>query len=500
MPSHRRLPILLIAAVAAAGLSQPGWCVSDSILIYGPDSAGAAELAQAAALLATTVEDGEVPDASIHVLDLPFSSADPVWIAGDSRVVPCTDPALESEDIPGLVTRAVEHIDALDYEEAKRLTDQAITAMPCAPGAVHRAALLDVYYFRGIAAFHLGDRDGARQNFQYALAIDREKTWDTDYPPEPQQVFLLAKEDAIGLDRVSLGIDLAGGQVSEFNFDGASHAPDSSHELSVIPGMHLVQYTADDTAYSRLVEVRPGGSAALVTRQGLTSAVISGPATVGMLPAARASLRALVQGRNLKRAYVVVVNEDDTGRIYLYDETYTTLAEAATVGGTSGGGGGGGGGEAPPLTTTSPGGLTLGLAGFALAHGSSYAGFNLRGHVRLVKGLELDVGGGMNVTSYQDDDGRVGVAMPYIRVGARYRFGSRVARPYVGAAFLMSLWNDQAQAVDGSTSSVRVSPGGVALLGLDLHLASKVVLNIELPVGYSRSFWLAPQLGLGFRF
>ena len=476
MPSHRRLPTLLIAAVAAAGFSQPGWCASDSILIYGPDT-------------------------SIHVLDLPFSSADPVWIAGDSRVVPCTDPALESEDIPGLVAQAVEHIDALDYEAAKRLTDQAITAMPCAPGAVDRAALLDVYYFRGIAAFHLGDRDGARQNFQYALAIDREKTWDTDYPPEPQQVFLLAKEDAIGLDRVSLGIDLAGDQVSEFNFDGAAHAPESSHELSVIPGMHLVQYTAADTAYSRLVEVRPGGSAALVTRQGLTSAVISGPATGGMLPAARASLRALVQGRNLKRAYVVVVNEDDTGRIYLYDETYTTLAEAASVGGSGGSGGSaGGGGEAPPPTSASPGGLTLGLAGFALAHGSSYAGFNLRGHVRLVEGLELDLGGGMNVTSYQDEDGRVGVGMPYLRVGARYRFGSGVARPYVGAAFLMSLWNDLAQAVDGSTSSVRVSPGGVALLGLDLQLTSKVVLNIELPVGYSRSFWLAPQLGLGFRF
>ena len=497
MPSHRPIPFLLAACLIAAGLSHTARGAGDSILIYGPESAGSAELTQAALLLTSTVEEGDIPDASIHVLDLPFSSADPVWIAGDSRVVPCTDPALESEDIPGLVAQAVDHIDALDYEGAKRPPHPAIRPWPGARGGVDRAALIDVYYFRGIAAFHLGDRDGARQNFQYALAIDREKTWDTNYPPEPQQVFLLAKEDAIGLDRVGLGIDLAGEHVSEFNFDGIGHAPDSAHELSVIPGMHLVQYTADGTAYSRLVEVRAGGSAALVTRQGLTRAVISGPATVGMLPAARASLRALVQGRNLQRAYVVVVNDDDSGRIYLYDETYTTLADAATLPEATGGGGGGG---ATAPSGESPGGLTLGLAGYALAHGSSYAGFNLRGHVRLVRGLELDLGGGMNVTSYTDDEGRVGVAMPYVRVGARYRFGAGKLRPYVGAAFLLSLWNDQDHDGDAVTSSAKASPGGVALLGLDVHLATKVVLNVELPVGYSRSFWLAPQLGLGFRF
>jgi len=507
MPSHRRVPRLIVLGLfilLSSGLPRGAHASTEAILIYGPEDATSVELEQARALLEGTVDADAIPSSSIHVLDLPFSSADPVWIAGDSRVVPCSDPAFESEDIPALVAEAVDHIDALDYEAAKRLTDRAITALPCAPGAVDRSVLIDVYYFRGIAAFHLGDRDGAQQNFQYALAIDREKTWDTNYPPEPQQVFLLAKEDAIGLDRVPLGIDLAGGQVEEFNFDGVSHAPTESHEISVIPGMHLVQYTAGGTAYSRLVEVRPGGSAALVTRKGLTAAVIQGPTSSGMLPAARASLRALVQGRNLKRAYVVVVGGDGSGKIYLYDETYTTLTESASPPGVGGGGGGstgGGGGTAPATGGDGSGGLTLGVLGFALAHGSPYAGFNLRGHIRLVEGLELDLGGGVNVTSYVDDGGRLGVAMPYVRVGARYRFGSKKARPYVGAAFLMSFYN---QRWDDGTGNVvddaRAAPGGVALLGLDLHLASKVALNVELPVGYSRSFWLAPQVGLAFRF
>ncbi len=499
MPSCPRVPTLIVMVAALLCTATGAWASGDAILIYGPEDASSDDLEQANALLAATVEPEALPGSSIHVLDLPFSSADPVWIAGDSRVVPCADPAFESEDIPGLVSQAVDHIDALDYEAAKRLTDQAITALPCAPGAVDRAALIDVYYFRGIAAYHLGDRDGARQNFQYALAIDREKTWDTNYPPEPQQVFLLAKEDAIGLDRVVLGIDLAGDKIQEFNFDGTSHDPAERHELSVIPGMHLVQYASGGTAYSRLVEVRQGGPAALVTRQGLTAAVIRGPTSSGMLPAARSSLRALVQGRNLKRAYVVVVGDDDSGRIYLYDETYTTLAESATVAGETGDGGGTGA-VGPGATGGSPGGLTLGIAGYALAHGSSYAGFNLRGHIRLVNGLELDLGGGMNVTSYTDNEGRVGVVLPYARIGARYRIGEKRVRPYVGGAFLVSFYNDLRRDGDVVTDDARVAPGGVLLLGLDLHLTAKLALNVELPVGYSRNFWLAPQLGLAFRF
>ena len=503
MPSHLRVPCLTVLGLTflLSCLPQGAQAASDAILIYGPESATSGDLEQAQALLAGTVDAEAMPSSSIHVLDLPFSSADPVWIAGDSRVVPCSDPAFESEDIPALVAEAVDHIDALDYEAAKRLTDRAITALPCAPGAVDRGVLIDVYYFRGIAAFHLGDRDGAQQNFQYALAIDREKNWDTNYPPEPQQVFLLAKEDAIGLDRVPLGIDLAGGQVEEFNFDGVAHTPAESHELSVIPGMHLVQYTAGGTAYSRLVEVRPGGTAALVTRKGLTAAVIQGPTSSGMLPAARASLRALVQGRNLKRAYVVVVAEDGSGRIYLYDETYTTLTETASA--AKGGGGGrtpgSGRGTVPASVGDSPGGVTLGLVGFALAYGSPHAGFNVRGHIRLVKGLELDLGGGVNVRRWVDPgDGQAwALSRGYARLGVRYRFGTGKARPYVGGLFLLSFYD-----ANGIREGVKrqADPGGAALFGVDLHLTDKVALNVELPVGYCGGFWLAPQAGVACRF
>jgi hypothetical protein len=495
-PTCRTMLALLCLSVLAARAAN----ADEGILIYGPEDAGMSEQQRAAALLEATIGGEDLPGSSIHILDLPFPSADPVWIAGDARVVPCSDPAFESEDLAALLSSAIESIDGLDYEEGKRTLDRAITALPCATQPVERQVLIDLYYFRGIAGFHLDDRDGARQSFQYALAIDREKTWDTNYPPEPQQIFLLAKEDAIGLDRVDIGHDVAGLAIADFNFDGLPLDSASAGIMQVIPGMHLVQYNVDGTPYSRLVEVRKGGPAALVTRSGLTAAVLGGPETLGMLPAARASLRALVQGRNLQRAYVVVLVGDDGGRIYQYDETYTTLQENVVATGTgstrtgaTGGSSGGGSG--------SPGGLTLGLGGFAYAHDSPYASFALRGHIKLYKGLELELGGGPNITSYTASDGAQWAAvLPYLRAGARVRIGSKAFKPYVGAALLMNFWSETVGDGVDKVKLTQVSPGGVLFGGFDAHLTDALYINVDLDVGYAYRVWVAVHGGIGFRF
>jgi len=476
---------------------------SSGILIYGPENAGMAEQQQAMEVLVSAIGEEDLPASSIHILDLPFPSADPVWIAGDARVVPCSDPSAGNEDLAALLTAGIDAIDALDYEEGKRTLDQAITALPCATQRVERAVLLDLYYFRGIAAFHLGDRDGARQSFQYALAIDREKTWDTNYPPEPQQIFLLAKEDAIGLDRVDIGHDVAGADVTEFAFDGTSLDAADAGLMQVVPGMHLVQYKVGETPYSRLVEVRKDGPAALVTRSGLTAAVMNGPDSGGSLPAARASLRALVQGRNLQRAYVVVLGAEGAAEIFQYDETYTILTrtaptpQVASSGTTDATPTGGAAGKDKP--SSSAGGITLGAGGFAFAHGNAYASFDLRAHVKLYRGLEAELGGGANVKRFQYDGGAWVATMPFVRVGVRYRFGNKAFRPYVGAAMLLSFWKTLGKG-DEEDALTRVSPGGAVIGGFDVHVSEVVYLNMDVDVGYSHKFWVGLQGGIGFRF
>ena len=491
----------------------PSWADStDAILIYGPQTAGQEELDQARKLLETSLGEGQLPNSSVHILDLPFPSPDPVWMAGDARVVPCTDPELENQDLAGLLSEAVDQIDALDYEAGKRILDSAIAALPCSAQPVDRTVLINLFYFRGIAAFHMGDRTGAQQSFSYALSIEKEKTWDTNYPPEPQQVFLLAKEDSIGLARVNVGYDVRGSNVDEFNFDGAAHDPGQAGVLQVIPGMHLVQYKADGHAYSRLLEVRADGPAALVTRLGLTTAVEGGPSTSGMMPAARASLRALVQGRNLERAFVVITDKN-TGQIYKYDESYTTISKAAVaVVATT---------EPDTSVTTDPtpdlktpiartndadldtgGGLTLGFIGVGLAHDTSYLRFQLRGHIRLVAGLEVDLGGGMGARSYRDgDDNQWTSLLPYVRAGARYRFGKKKFRPYVGAALVINFWASEERTSPEETVQVtNISPGGALMGGFDVHLSKMVVLNLDLDFGYAYRIWGGATLGFGLRF
>ncbi len=496
-------PILLTARPSSASST-------DGILVYGPQTAGQAELDQARKMLESSLGEGQLPNSSVHILDLPFPSPDPVWIAGDARVVPCTDPDLEDQDLAGLLTEAIDQIDALDYEAGKRILDNAIVALPCSSQPVDRTVLINLYYFRGIAAFHMGDRAGAQQSFSYALSIEKEKTWDTNYPPEPQQVFLLAKEDSIGLARVDVGYDVRGSNVDEFNFDGTSHDTTKAGVLQVIPGMHLVQYKANGNAYSRLVEVRSEGPAALVTRQGLTTAVEGGPSSSGMMPAARASLRALVQGRNLERAFVVIIG-DETGRIYKYDESYTTISETAVAAVAVP--------DPEPAVDTAPdrkkpvtrasdgdldtgGGMTLGVVGIGLAHETAYLRFQLRGHIRIVAGLELEVGGGLGARSYRDeDDAQWTSLLPFVRAGARYRFGKNKFRPYVGAALVINFWaSEERQSPTETTTMTNISPGGALFGGFDVHLSKMVVLNLDVDVGYAYRLWGGASGGLGLRF
>ena len=499
----RLLRVGIAAVLAAFTLSKAplAGAESSAILIYGPEDAGMTEQQQAMLALAASIGEGELPASSIHILDLPFPSADPVWIAGDARVVPCSDPARENEDLAALLSAGVDAIDALDYEEGKRTLDQAITALPCATQQVERVVLLELYYFRGIAAFHLGDRDGARQSFQYALAIDREKTWDTNYPPEPQQVFLLAKEDAIGLDRVDIGHDVADADVSSFAFDGTPLDASDVGVQQVIPGMHLVQYKVGDTPYSRLVEVRKEGPAALVTRAGLTAAVMNGPDSGGSLPAARASLRALVQGRNLQRAYVVVLGSEGSAEIFQYDETYTTLKRTAPItqeATAQVGTGASAGDKTNSGADYSPGGVTLGVGGFAFAHGNPYASFDLRGHVKLFRGLEVELGGGANIKRFMYEDAPWLATMPLLRTGLRYRFGHKAFRPYAGGALLLSFWKTLGNG-DDEDALIRVSPGGVVYGGFDVHITPVVYANLDIDVGFSHRVWVGLQGGVGFR-
>ena len=341
-----------------------------------------------------------------------------VQIIGDFQEITCLDSSLIGLDIAAELARGIELIDALSDENARGTLGRAMTALSCMNDLdIDRDTLINLFYFQGMASFNAGDREGALNNFRRALIIDPTLPWDTDYPPDPQQAFLIAKGEVMALPLIELNYDLIDDDVLYFSLDGTARNPGVSGTIPIRPGIHVIQYATTQGVFTRVVNV--------------------------------CGDKLLVQ----------VYREPD-----------------------------------PPVTNgngdkPSPGGLSLGVIGFAQAHGAQYLNFGLRGHVRLVKGLELDLGGGANMVRFESDLGGWLMLMPHARVGARYRFGDKKAQPYVGGAFLISFGAEM------------TAPGGVLIGGIDLMLTDKFGLNLEATVGGDRrGFWAGVQFGPTFRF
>ncbi|MBU0531780.1 MAG: hypothetical protein ABIG32_00105 [Candidatus Uhrbacteria bacterium] len=428
----------------------------------------------------------ELPEATISALDLPFPSTDPVWIATSGQVIECTDPSSVSVlngagSFEMKLHRTIELLDAMETVEALEVFSQLAAALPCVSEVVDQETLGRLYFFKGMAEFQLGDRVTAQQSFRISLAIDRGRSWDTSYPPEPQQEFLLAKEAVLDTNQVNLGYSFAGIEATSFHFDGESYDPDKSGVIAVSPGLHLVHYTVDGAAYPRFVELRAGDETALVSRQSLTEAVLAGPYGNRLLAASLISLETLCQTRGYTRAYVA----DSAEQIYVYENgIYDTLARQLTSDGSI----------MRPERSAS-GGLSLTVLGLAYAFSTPYATLNLRGHFKLYQGLELVVSGGTGMYVFEHSSGATALALvPYFSAGCRYRFSQNsVLRPYFGVKALLSFW-------PGEDDLVMFTIGVAGLGGANFHLSQLFFINLHIEAGYLAGPWISPQAGLGLQF
>ncbi|MFH1315825.1 MAG: hypothetical protein ABIH67_05540, partial [Candidatus Uhrbacteria bacterium] len=286
-----------------------------------------------------------------------------IRFVGDIEHVVCLDESLSQLDIADELRLGIEHVDALSSENAAGVLGRAISALPCNLKQIDQETLVKLFFFQGIAFYDIGDRQEATISFYRALSIEPNLVWDTNYPPDPQQIFLLAKGMTLNLPATLVSYDLTGGQILSFFFDGQGYDPSQAGTIRMRPGMHYIQYATTSGVYSKLIEIR--GSELIL----------------------------LAPGKNIP-------------------------------------------GDQPQIRPERLG-LTLGLAGIAFAHGSPYANFGLRVHLRLVQGLEVTLGAGTLLNSFYDvlSQSRWTAVMPYANLGARYRFGQNKAHPYAGAAF-----------------------------------------------------------------
>lgn len=160
------------------------------------------------------------------------------WVATPpARLARCHgDPASPSE-----LEEALVEVEAmlfrLEYEQAEeglvQLTDSLCACTRPLPRAIQTRTL----YLRGIVQFYSGDRETSRDLFALAVGSEPSLEWDTTFPPDAQQVFLLGLADAVRASQVRI-IHPAAGSPLQLFVDGI---PVPEEGLRVAASRHVVQ-------------------------------------------------------------------------------------------------------------------------------------------------------------------------------------------------------------------------------------------------------------------
>jgi len=518
---HRTLPALLCAAALSIGSAHAG-----EMLLYGPGVPSPETAARAEAVLRVAAGVDAPSGGTSHVLDLPFPSEAPVWTSGDLLPLPCGDPALASVDPAAVVAEGTELVDELSYDKALLRLEEGLRALPCMEAQVDRKTLTDLYFFMGLAEFEEGSKTKAKRAFESALAIDIDRPWDDDYPPDPQALYDEAGAALKASGAPDVGVDLRGGRVTEFRVDGMTVDVATARTVPLHRGKHLIQYTADDgTRTSNLVNVgRDGGD--FVSRDALRDAVLNlawKPVTAG---AAEAALADLGRSRGVDSVYVVLLGEDDdVARAYKFEVSTATVLPLSVDADALAKELRGPGASGPPAEVrdgvSSEADIAAGRVGLTVDGGlhvgnsQPYGLVTIRGDFRLVAGLEVGVGAYLGATQveYAATDGvstTASFVLPGVTVGARYRFNRGIGHPYLGGRGIVAVSNleDTEAALEGTEEGIAPAGGGGFVAGIDVTPggAKGFVVNIDFLAGYWKNagsgggLLLDLTAGVGVRF
>jgi len=121
-----------------------------------------------------------------------------VWAATPpARLVPCVGEPLSPSDLEEALAGVEAHLFELEYDVAEegleRLTESLCACTRPVPTSVQPRIL----YLQGILRFYAGDREASRDYFALAAGSQPDLEWDTTFPPDAQQVFLLGLADAV---------------------------------------------------------------------------------------------------------------------------------------------------------------------------------------------------------------------------------------------------------------------------------------------------------------
>ena len=298
---NTHLPILLtILTLGPSGPSVASEEGSRALLLFGPGSANA-DGTVAYGYVRERLPARERPDERVGVTGIPFPTDETYGMTGTGRVRWCSGG--ESGDLGDALSEAREALDLLESDRVEQIVDAQETRLPCMTEAVDSEMLAELYLIRGLAAFVDGHTGAARDDFAAASGIFPDLRWDVGYPPETQQTYLVAREEALAAETARFGFSgslVAGLRLS---VDGREIEMQRLHKLT--PGPHLVQLHTGDGVVSALLRIEPGQTSVLVDRFGATAAALGGPTSDLSRAAATTVLDALATQWNVGTVFVV---------------------------------------------------------------------------------------------------------------------------------------------------------------------------------------------------
>jgi len=290
----------------------------ESALVFGPLGTDVRRLQAQALLMSRLGGERGIPARVVGVGEIPIPMQDPLWVLGGESDTLCSS-GEESPDWAAAIDTAREQLDGLETEAAQTTLDDALGRLACSDTVVEREILGTLYMMRGLARFYEERAEAARQDFRRAVTVNPSIEWDPAYPPEPQQVYLKAREDIYLPGRGRVEAVFLSGEVLQVVVDGQSVAAGEPGGIEVHPGFHLLQYLMpDQTLMSRVTYVEGGETRLLVSRAGMERAILVGGSQPANAPVARILLNRLCSMWGVKNIYVADVSAGTGDDAYVY--------------------------------------------------------------------------------------------------------------------------------------------------------------------------------------
>ncbi len=421
---------MLATTGAAAGEGER------SLLLFGPGSSNADGVI-AGGYARERIPIKERPDERVGVTGIPFPADQPFWLTGDGSASWCADGATLHGDLSHLVERARRAMDVLESDKVIGMVDDFERDAACVDEVVQAQQVAELYLLRGLARHVDGDLDLAKEDFGRAAGIFPDLRWDVGYPPDPQQTYLLAREETGQLETVTFAWSFTLVADMKVYVDGVAVDPLTPVELS--PAPHLVQIQAAGELVSTLVRIPAGGSAVLVDRMGATTAVLAGPSNEIAAAAAHTILEAVAGQWNCTKVVVVDTTYRKAHReplVYRYDletrqfETLTIIKTLKV--------------PAPPhadhVRVAVGGGLQV-EAGADDLEETTHLALRPSGDFDFRLGPTLTPIGGFDLIMHRlpsaDGGGNSWYVTPQLRAGLGVRFRTRIVQPFLGLGVQM---------------------------------------------------------------